>query len=148
MQDAVQYASSKTERRAGFVVSEVRARPRATFPACAPSLPRPPLRSLRTCTQALHAAAFRDYTPLGLPLACPRHNARSLTADQLEAFAQARMQPAGLVLVGVGVDHDELVSEAAASFGKLAGQGAPSAAPASECVRAWARALVRAGGDS
>eukprot|EP00904_Undaria_pinnatifida_P000474 jgi/Undpi1/10427/HiC_scaffold_29.g12877.m1 len=63
---------------------------------------------------ALHAAAFGDYSTLGKPLTPGRC---SLSADGLKQFRDLRYKASGMTVVGVNVCHDEFKSQAEAALG-------------------------------
>eukprot|EP00099_Drosophila_melanogaster_P019101 NP_610333.1 uncharacterized protein Dmel_CG8728 [Drosophila melanogaster] len=57
----------------------------------------------------IHAAAFRDNT-LGLPKLCPLENLDHINRNVLMNYLKYHHSPKRMVIAGVGVDHDELVS--------------------------------------
>ncbi|GAM25627.1 hypothetical protein SAMD00019534_088020, partial [Acytostelium subglobosum LB1] len=72
--------------------------------------------SLAHCEQTtlfedLHRSAFRGRT-LGRPLVAPASNLENLTTEQVQSYANQVYAPHNMVLVGVGLQHKELVEEA------------------------------------
>ncbi|KAH8284558.1 hypothetical protein KR018_004298 [Drosophila ironensis] len=57
----------------------------------------------------IHSAAFRDNT-LGLPKLCPLENLDHIDRKVLMNYLKYHHSPKRLVIAGVGVDHEELVS--------------------------------------
>ncbi|XP_063973195.1 mitochondrial-processing peptidase subunit alpha [Diachasmimorpha longicaudata] len=57
----------------------------------------------------IHAAAYRDNT-LGLPKICPQGNIEKIDRRILFTYLKNHYTPKRMVVAGVGVDHNELVS--------------------------------------
>lgn len=57
----------------------------------------------------IHAAAYRDNT-LGLPKLCPEANIMKIDRSLLFTYLKHHYTPKRMVVAGVGVDHDELVT--------------------------------------
>ena len=67
-------------------------------------------------TEALHAAAFGENTPLGRPLLCPESNVGKMSDAVAREFMEATYSAPRMVLAGAGVDHDTLVNLAEKHF--------------------------------
>ncbi|XP_065826787.1 cytochrome b-c1 complex subunit 2, mitochondrial-like [Oscarella lobularis] len=64
----------------------------------------------------LHKAAFRS--TLGNSLYCLPHVVGRINPDQLRSHVSSHFHPDRMVLAGIGVNHDELLKLALASFGR------------------------------
>ncbi|KAG7477323.1 hypothetical protein MATL_G00092650 [Megalops atlanticus] len=60
-------------------------------------------------TEMIHAAAYRGNT-VGLPRFCPMDNVERIDRTLLHAYLRSYYTPERMVLAGVGVEHDQLVS--------------------------------------
>lgn len=88
----------------------------------------------------MHTAAFGNAT-LGKPLICPQHRVQLTTADTVKNFMRKMYVAPRMVLAAAGVDHDEFVKYAEATFGDL-----PSESPAGSVI--LDEPVVYVGGDS
>lgn len=66
-------------------------------------------------TELIHQAAYRNNT-LGLPNLCPSEDITRMTTNDLWKFYSTYMKPSRMVLVGVNVEHEELVELAQQHF--------------------------------
>ncbi|EFA82687.1 peptidase M16 family protein [Heterostelium album PN500] len=88
--------------------------------------------SLSHCSETslfedLHRAAYRGRT-LGRPLVAPSCNLGNLSHEQVQSYANQIYSPSNMVLVGVGLAHKELVSEAEhITFGRQTSTGSSAA---------------------
>eukprot|EP00521_Asterionellopsis_glacialis_P017568 CAMPEP_0195295620 /NCGR_PEP_ID=MMETSP0707-20130614/17725_1 /TAXON_ID=33640 /ORGANISM="Asterionellopsis glacialis, Strain CCMP134" /LENGTH=575 /DNA_ID=CAMNT_0040356885 /DNA_START=66 /DNA_END=1793 /DNA_ORIENTATION=+ len=72
--------------------------------------------------ETLQAAAYGEpHSQLGKPHFCPPEALPNLTADSVHEFWQTHMlqNPAGLVIAGAGIGHEELVDMSKHYFGEL-----------------------------
>ena len=66
-------------------------------------------------TELIHRAAYRDNT-LGLPSICTEDSIDKISSKDLRQYAAAHFVPSRMVLVGVNVEHNQLVELARQHF--------------------------------
>merc|ERR1711871_1865688 len=79
--------------------------------------------------ELMHAAAYKDSSPLGRPLLMPKRNLNKIGAEELSAFSNAHFTAPRMVLAGAGVEHSEFASLAEKYFSELPSGGAAEATP-------------------
>jgi len=68
-----------------------------------------PFQTDRLLMEMIHTAAYRGNT-LGLPRVCAEESIAIMTRELLYKYLQERHTPKNMVVAGVGMDHDSLVS--------------------------------------
>jgi len=66
--------------------------------------------------ELLHSTAYRGISSLGLARYCPKENINKITRDHIMQFMTSLYRPERMVIVGVGVNHEEFVRDVESAF--------------------------------
>jgi processing peptidase subunit alpha len=80
--------------------------------------------------EILHTVAYRDNT-LGMPLLCPESQLSQLGETEVRGFMKDWYKPERMIVAGVGMAHEELVSLAEEHFGNIPSSSASTSASTS-----------------